>query len=332
MLCLLISLERVFPVIIAQNLNFINRNRFLFRRALSAFCLLILLNSPTTFQAKGFTQAQRIISTSPSITETLFALGLGNRVAGVTDFCTYPKEACQLPSIGGLVNPNMETMVALRPDLVLHLAHSTRMEQNTRTLGIPSMRVDMDTVENILASIRFLGETLGVKKNAECLQNKLIDGINSYKKRLENVPPKEALLLLGGSSGSGRELYAAGRGTFLHQLLEISGGRNIIPESLAQYPRITKEFIIEKSPEVIIEAGPKPQLSLKQIKERTQGWKRFPTIRAAQSGQIHYIGADYILIPGPRLLKILEDFSKALHPEVFSASFPTEQTNAEKSP
>jgi len=108
---------------------------------------------------------------------------------------------------------------------------------------------------------------------------------------LKNIPPKEALLLLGDSSDPGRDLYAAGQGTFLHELLEISGGRNIIPDSLAQYPKITKEFIIEKSPEVIIEAGPKSRLSLEQIKERMKGWKRFPSIRAVQSEQIHYIGA-----------------------------------------
>jgi len=288
--------------------------------------------SAGTGQTKDFTQAQRIISTSPSITETLFALGLGNRVVGVTDFCKYPLKACQISSIGGLVNPHMETIVALRPDLVLHLSHSIRMEQNTKTLGIPSMNVEMDTVGNILQSIQLLGKTLGVEKNAERLHKKLMDGINLHKTRLKNVQPKEALLLLGDSSDPGRDLYATGQGTFLHELLEISGGRNIIPDSLAQYPRITKEFIIEKSPEVIIEAGPKSRLSPEQIKERMQGWKRFPTIRAVQSGQVHYIGADYILIPGPRLLKIIEQFSKALHPEIFSGSFPSNQAVSESSP
>ena len=252
-------------------------------------------------------------------------------MVGVTDFCKYPLKACQISSIGGLVNPHMETIVALRPDLVLHLAHSIRMEQNTQTLGIPSMKVDMDTVEDILKSIQFLGVTLGVEKNATRLRKKLIDGIKSYKNRLKNVPPKEALLLLGDSSDPGRDLYATGRGTFLHELLEISGGINIIPESLAQYPRITKEFIIEKSPEVIIEAGPKSRLSPEQIKDRMQGWKRFPSIRAVQSGQIHYIGEDYILIPGPRLLKIIEQFSKALHPEIFRDSIPASQVSTESS-
>ncbi|MZH14483.1 MAG: ABC transporter substrate-binding protein [Nitrospinae bacterium] len=320
-------MERVFPVIHFQYPKSIHLPGLLLQRIFQALCLLLLLIPAPGTLAKDLTQAHRIISTSPSITETLFALGLEDRVVGVTDFCKYPPKACQLASVGGLVNPHMETIVALRPDLVVHLAHSVRLEQNTQKLGIPSMKLEMDTVENILGSIQLLGVTLGVEKNAGRLQNKLINGINLYKKKLKNIPPKEALLLLGDSSDPGRDLYAAGQGTFLHELLEISGGRNIIPDSLAQYPKITKEFIIQKSPEVIIEAGPKSRLSLEQIKERMKGWKRFPSIRAVQSEQIHYIGADYILIPGPRLLKILGQFSRALHPEIFSDSSPSKTEN-----
>ena len=278
--------------------------------------------------SKDIKFASRIVSTSPSITETLFALGLGHRVVGVTDFCEYPPEACQLSSIGGMINPSMETLVSLQPDLVLHQSHSSRMARNTQTLGIRSMGLEVGTLGDILNTIKLLGTTLGIEEHSERLLNKLNNGINFYKDKLKGVPPKEALLLLGDSSDPGRDLYAAGQGTFLHELFEISGGKNIIPPTMAQYPRITKEYIIEKSPEVIIEAGPKSRLSPEQIKERLQGWKRFPSIRAVQTEQIHYISADYILIPGPRLLHILEQFSKALHPEIFSYSPLSETVKA----
>ena len=265
----------------------------------------------------GYKSANRIVSSSPSITETLFAMGLEERVVGVTDFCKYPQEACKLQSIGGMVNPNMEVLVSLRPDLVLHLSHSARMARNTKNLDIPSFGINMDTLADILNSIKILGKTLGVEKNAEQLIKKLTEGINSYKEKLKGIAPKKALLLLGDSSDPGRDLYATGHGTFLHELLEISGGKNILPATMARYPRITKEYIIEKSPEVIIEAGPKSRLTPPQIKERIKGWERFPSIKAVQKGQIHYIGADYILIPGPRLLNIIEQFSRAIHPDIF---------------
>ncbi|MEK9629518.1 MAG: helical backbone metal receptor [Nitrospinota bacterium] len=313
-----------------QNYNFLFLN--LLKKTIPAFCLFLLLGFSSITKAEEASKAQRIISTSPSITETLFALGVGDRVVGVTDFCKYPPEACKISSIGGMVNPNMEVLVSLRPDLVLHLSHSVRMEENVRTLGIPSMKVNMNTLDDILESIQFLGKALGVKNNADKLRNKIINGIQFYKNKLQNVSAKETLLLLGDSSDPGRDLYATGRGTFLHELLEISGGKNIIPASLARYPRITKEFIIEKSPDVIIEAGPKSRLSPEQIKERMKGWKRFPTIKAVQSENVHYIGEDYILIPGPRLLKIIEKFSKAIHPEIFSNSSPSTLHGNESTP
>ena len=281
--------------------------------------LFLFLSIPSVPWASdtSYKSANRIISTSPSITETLFALGLGERVVGVTDFCEYPPEACRLPSIGGMTNPNMEVLLSLQPDLVLHQSHSARMARNTETLGIPSLGIKMDILGDILNSIKVLGRTLGIEDNAEQLLKKLTEGINFYKNKLNGVRPKEALLLLGDSSDPGRDVYATGHGTFLHGLLEISGGKNIIPPTMARYPRLTKEYIVEKSPEIIIEAGPKSRLSQEQIKERIKGWQRFPSIQAVQKGQIHYIGADYILIPGPRLLNILEQFSKAIHPDIF---------------
>ena len=276
--------------------------------------------------------ANRIISTSPSITETLFALGLGHRVVGVTDFCEYPSEACQLPSIGGMTNPHMETLVTLGPDLVLHLSHSAKISRYAKALGIRSMGIKMDTLDDILNAIKLLGSTFGVKENSEQLLKKLTTGINFYKKRLKDIHPKETLLLLGDSSDPGRDLYATGPKTFLHELLEISGGKNILHESMAKYPRLTKEYVIEKSPEVIIEAGPKSQLTPEQVKERLKSWERFSTIRAVQTGQLHYIGADYILIPGPRLVSILEQFSQVLHPKVFQNSFHSRLKKEEEMP
>ena len=194
------------------------------------------------------------------------------------------------------------------------------------------MGIEMDTLDDILGSIKFLGSALGVEKNSEQLQNKLTAGINYYKNKLKGIRPKDTLLLLGDSSDPGRDLYASGPGTFLHELLEISGGKNILPDSMAKYPRLTKEFIIEKSPEVIIEAGPKSRLTPEQIEERLKGWKRFPSIRAVQSDQVHYIGASYILIPGPRLLNILDQFSRAMHPDIFPDSLNSKSAQGESVP
>jgi iron complex transport system substrate-binding protein len=269
----------------------------------------------------------RIISTSPAITETLFELGLKDRVIAITDFCKYPKEACRLPSIGG-INPNMETIVSLNPDLIIHQPGNQSLNNNAKNIGIKTFEVRMGNLEEIFNSITKLGVALNCKKQANKLILHLTSGIAFYQERLKALPKKEVLLLLGDSSDPAHDLYAAGPGTLLNELLDLSGGGNIIRDSPARYPKISKEYIIKKSPEIIIEAGPESNLSQREIDIKIEEWNRFPTIEAVKKKQIYFIGADYILIPGPRLLKIIERFSKAIHPNFFADL--TRKTSIEK--
>ncbi len=280
---------------------------------------LFLLLSSSHLWAGNAESANRIISTSPSITETLFALGLKNRIIAVTDFCKFPEEACQLPSIGGMINPSMETVVSLNPDLIIHPSGNQRIASNAKSLGIRTLEVDMGNLGEIFDTIKKLGKALNCQESAEKLLLHLNEGIAFYQERLKGLPRKEVLLLLGDSSDPSRDLYAAGPGTFLNELLNLSGGNNIVRNSPARYPKLSKEYIIEQSPEIIIEAGPKSNLLQSEIDLRVREWQRFPTIKAVRNNQIHFIGADYILIPGPRLLKIIEKFSQAIHPELFGS-------------
>ena len=297
----------------------------------NSFILVIVLFSSSSLlwaDNSKVSSASRIISTSPSITETLFELGLKDRVIAVTDFCKYPEEACRLPSIGGMLNPNMETVVSLTPNLIIHQSENQRIRNNAKSVGIKTLEVRMGNLGEIFDSIKKLGIALNCQEQANKLTLHLTSGIAFYQERLKGLPKKEVLLLLGDSSDPARDLYAAGPGTFLNELLNLSGGKNIIRDSPARYPKLSKEHIIEKSPEIIIEAGPKSNLSQREIDIRIQEWKRFPTIEAVKKEQIYFIGADYILIPGPRLLKIIERFSKAIHPDLFTDQ--TRQTSIEK--
>ena len=285
----------------------------------SIFCLSFLISG--LFQSLEASsifehQPQRIISTSPSITEILFELGLQDRIVAVTDFCIYPEEACHLPSIGGVLNPDIETIVSLTPDLIILQSDSAKMEKNIKSLGIPTFSIKVRTISDIFESINRLGKELNCQEAAKKLLFLLKDKINTFKQRLSGRLPKKVLLLLGDSSNPARDLYAVGPGTFLNELLVLSGGKNILNNSKAQYPKLSKEFIIEQSPEIIIEAGPKSDLPQKEIDYRVEQWNRFPTIRAVRDKRIYFIGADYILIPGPRLVKILENFLQVIHPDL----------------
>ena len=275
-----------------------------------------------TFTPPGTVEAsspgQRIISMAPSITEILFELGLGDRVVGVTDFCTYPEAACKKTSIGGMVNPNVETWLSLKPDLIIDLGKSGRILQNAHSLGIPTFSAELGTLEDIFKTILKFGDSLDCKEAAGELVRKLKNSIGYHQDRLKDIPKKSVLIILGDSNDPTRDLYSVGRNTFLGEILDLAGGENILPVTMARYPKISKEFIIEKSPEVIIEAGPKLRLSDQDLEKKKLDWKRFATISAVQKSNIHFIGADYILIPGPRLIKILSRFARAIHPEVFT--------------
>jgi len=284
------------------------------RITLFAFLFLFVFVDPSRAAPQ---YPKRIISMSPSITETLFALGVGHRVVGVTDFCSYPKEACALPKIGGLLNPSVEAWITLKPDLIIHQDDSHKLRINAQNLGIRTLAVSMTRLHNIFSSIQTLGDVLGCESAARVLTQKLQSGIQRHRARLRNVPEKMTLLLLGDGSDPGAALYAVGRSTFLGELLELAGGTNILADPNLNYPKISKEFILRHSPEVIIEAGPDANLSPDEKKKKLEQWQRFPTLTAVKNESIYFIGADYILIPGPRFLNILDHFARVLHPEAF---------------
>jgi len=260
---------------------------------------------------------QRIISMSPSITETLFALGVGDRVVGVTDFCKYPKEACVLPKIGGLLNPSVEKWITLKPDLIIHQDDSHKLRNNAQNLDIPTLGISMTRLQDIFETIKLLGQSLGCESAAQALIQKLQSGIQNHKSRLKGVSKKSTLLLLNEGGDPNGALYAVGKSTFLGELLELAGGQNILTDSLINYPKISKEFILRHSPEIIIQAGPRANMTPQEKLEKLKQWQRFPTLTAVKNEAIYFIGADYILIPGPRFLSTLDYFTRVIHPHVF---------------
>ena len=268
---------------------------------------------------------KRVISTSPAITEILFALGVGDQVVGVTDYCTYPKKACDLPSIGGPLNPSTETWIALKPDLIILQEDSIVINKHAAILKVATLMVSVNNLNNILTSIQIIADSMQVSKTGKNLVNKIKIQIDNYRIRLGKFKSRQVLMILSDTNDPSRDLYAVGRDTFLNELLSIAGGENVLPETMARYPKISKEFIISKSPEIIMEIGPKSNMSNKEILNRKKVWGKYSTLRAVKNDRLHFIGADYILIPGPRLVNILDDFTQLIHPELVSIPFGIKQ-------
>ena len=264
--------------------------------------------------------SQRVISTSPAITEILFAVGSGNRVVGVTDYCNYPKNACLLPSIGGPLNPNTEKWIALKPDLIILQDDSVVLKKHAKVFKIPTLEVSVNNLGNILTSIQVIADAMQTPKEGKQLVDKIKKQIDNYRTSIGKTKPRHVLMLLSDTNDPSRDLYAVGRNTFLNELLSIAGGENILPDTMATYPKISKEFIIAKSPEIIIEIGPTANLSNEGILNRKKAWTIYPTINAVKNDRLYFVGADYILIPGPRLVKILDILARNIHPKLFSTT------------
>ena len=294
-------------------------------RKFFAFHLIVLCLWLVIFQ-EVHAASQRVISTSPAITEILFAIGAGDRVVGVTDFCNYPEQACRLPSIGGPLNPSTETWITLKPDLIIIQEDSEVIQKNAKIFEIPSLTVSVNNLNNILNSIQIIADSLHMPQAGHQLAIKIKTKIEDYRTHLKKIKPRQVLMLLSDTNDPSRDLYAVGRDTFLNELLTIAGGENVLPDTMARYPKVSKEYIIAKSPEIIIEVGPKSNLSKEETLARKKTWGKFSTLRAVKDDKLYFIGADYILIPGPRLLNILDDFTRTIHPELFLNQSSKEQT------
>jgi len=294
-------------------------------RKFIAFHLIVLCLWLVIFQ-EVHAASQRVISTSPAITEILFAIGAGDRVVGVTDFCNYPEQACRLPSIGGPLNPSTETWITLKPDLIIIQEDSEVIQKNAKIFEIPSLTVSVNNLNNILNSIQIIADSLHMPQAGHQLAIKIKTKIEDYRTHLKKIKPRQVLMLLSDTNDPSRDLYAVGRDTFLNELLTIAGGENVLPDTMARYPKVSKEYIIAKSPEIIIEVGPKSNLSKEETLARKKTWGKFSTLRAVKDDKLYFISADYILIPGPRLLNILDDFTRTIHPELFLNQSSKEQT------
>lgn len=256
----------------------------------------------------------RIICMAPSITEIVFALGLGDRVVGVSDFCDYPPEAQDRAKIGGVVNPNMEAIVALDPDLVLALPNVTHesLFRSLRLLGINVVTVRNDMLDDLFNTIDKIGEVTSKQREAAAMSNRLRAKFSAVKESVADRPRTRVMFIVGVDP-----LFVAGRGTFIDELIEIAGGENIAGDSLSKYPQLGIEKVVAMAPEVILYTSLNFELTPEQEKMAKELWSAYPSIPAVENGRIHGLVADYVTLPGPRLDIGAEEMVRAIHPEVF---------------
>jgi iron complex transport system substrate-binding protein len=256
--------------------------------------------------------AARIVSLAPSITETLFEMGLGDRIVGVTRYCLYPPEARTKPQIGGYYDPNFEAVAASRPDLVLTLTEHADARSELGRLGLSTLTLDHATVAGILSSVLQIGRACGCPGKAAALHERLSSRLKKIAERTSGRPRPRVLISVGRMSGdaSTGRITVCGRKGLFEELIELAGGRNAFERDI-DFPALSAEGVLEIHPDVIVDLWPDlKEKGLSPEAVRAQ-WKRIPGLEA----RISVIGESYAMIPGPRIVLLLEDLSRALHPE-----------------
>lgn len=263
-------------------------------------------------------EVSRIVSMAPSITEDLFALGLGDRVVGVTRYCIYPEEAQKKTQVGGFMDANFEAIVATRPDLVVILTAHEEVRTTLATLNIRTLTVDHRTVDGILDALTTIGIVCGVPDTAEQLTRSLRDRVEQIRQKTEGLPRPTVLISAGRDLSLGRiqEVYAAGQGEWYHEIIVSAGGENAYPDDGNRFPVLTGEGLLRLQPEVIIEMVSHLDERSYTREDIVAQWDRFDEIPAVRNKRIHILDGNHVTIPGPRFVQVLEDLARVLHPEI----------------
>jgi iron complex transport system substrate-binding protein len=262
--------------------------------------------------------ATRIVSTAPSITEMLFALGLGDRVQGVTNYCHYPPEALKKPKIGTYLKPDLETILSLRPDLVIVQKNPARLTERLTALKLKVLEVDHDTVDGIYDSIQRIADAAGVRDRAKSLNAKLRSDLAEIRRRTEKLPRRKMVFIVGRTPDTLDGLIAVGKGSYLNQLMEIAGGVNVFRDAVAPYPKVNHEEMLSRNPEVIVDMGDMADtVAVSEAHKRSVValWDRLPSIEAVRRKRVFAVASDIFVVPGPRMVDAAREFARMLHPE-----------------
>jgi iron complex transport system substrate-binding protein len=273
------------------------------------FLLLFLL-------AVGTTSAQirptRIISVVPAATEILFALGAGPRVVAVSSFDHEPPDVNQLPRVGALMDPDVERILALKPDLIVIYGSQHDLAQQMSRAGIPQFAFLHGGLSDILTTITALGERTDTREGANRLVASIRSQLDAVSARVAGKPRPRTLIVFGRDPGALRNLYASGGIGFLHDMVEAAGGADVFADVKRESVQATSETLIARAPEVIIEirasdeAAPNPD-----------DWNALPSIPAVRQHKVVALVGTELVTAGPRVAAATERIARAIHPEAF---------------
>lgn len=288
---------------------------FHLRPILVALALVAICSSPSAI-ARAQNTASRIVSVIPAVTEMLFAIGAGAQVVAVGSFDEYPPEARRLPRVGALLDPDLERILALEPDLVVVYESQTDFRRQLERASVPTFVYRHAGLADVTITIQALGTRVGREQAAASLVNSIESALSRIRSRVAGRPRPRTLLVFGRDALALRGVYASGGVGFLHDMLVAAGGENVFADVPKQSVQATTELILARRPEVIIELRAQSMAPENYAKEQAV-WQALPGVPAVRQKRVVFLSDERTVVPGPRVAEGTELLARALHPEAF---------------
>jgi cobalamin transport system substrate-binding protein len=286
-------------------------------RRLASIAFVVLTVAALRVVPRAADEPQRIISLVPSTTEMLFVMGAGGRVAGVSNYDQFPPEVARLPKVGGLLDPNVERLLSLKPDLVIVYDTQTDLKRQLERARIPIFGYAHRGLPDITQTMRALGERIGMKAAADAAAARIEQQLAAIRARVAGRARPKTLLIFGREPGTLRQIDASGGYGFLHDILELAGGADVLGDLKKQLVEMSTEMILSRAPEVILELHYGDSLKPDRFDAERRVWNGLPSVPAVKNNRVFLLGGDEFVVPGPRIVMAADRFARTLHPEAF---------------
>jgi cobalamin transport system substrate-binding protein len=290
---------------------------------LTACALVVLLaailtaTTGTTAIVQRPARPERIVSLIPAVTEMIYAMGDGARVAAVSNYDHFPAEVARLPRVGGLLDPSVERILAIKPDLVIVYATQKELIERLDRAGIPYFSYQHKALPDIMTTVRAIGSRIGSSSQADSVASGMERSLGEIRAKAANLPRPATLLVFERDPASLRNVFASGGYGFLHDMLEIAGGRNVFADVKKQAVQASTEMLIASKPDVIIELLYGDSLKNANIATELRAWDTLASVPAVRAHRVLALTGDEFVVPGPRVVDATRKLARAIHPDVF---------------
>ena len=263
---------------------------------------------------QGASAPRRVVSAVPATTEMLFAMGAGDRVVGVGTFDRFPPETDALPRVGGLIDPDTERILALRPDLVILYNTQTELKQRLDRAGVPYFSYEHRALPDVMETIRAIGVRLDMATAAEKVAAEMDRALAEIRKSVAGRPRPRTMLVFGRERDTLRGVYASGGYGFLADLLDVAGSDNIFGEITQQSVQASTEMILARRPDVIIELRYGDDARAYNVERELAPWRTLASVPAVRNRRLYLLVGNEFVVPGPRIVRAAQRLARTLHP------------------